>query len=60
MKNPQLMDKFELIEFCFKHGMLEKEIRERHYNSKLSVFASTKNYLQLNKISQSTLNSMLI
>jgi hypothetical protein len=54
------MDTFELIEFCFNHHILEREIREHHFNLKLATLASTKNYLQLNKITQNTLNTLLL
>lgn len=35
-------------------------MKEHHYSSNLSVLSSSKNYLQLSKISQGTLNKLLL
>lgn len=58
--HPNLLDSFELIEFCFNKNILEEEVKKHHFELKLSLLASTKNYLQLNKLSPKTLNTLLL
>lgn len=59
-EHPQLMNSFDLIEFCFSKHILEEEMKNHHFGLKLSLLATTKNYLQLNKLSQGTLNTLLL
>lgn len=54
------MDELELLEFCFKNNILKEEIKGYHFKKKLSTLSHSRNYLKLNKLSDATINSLLV
>lgn len=58
--HPDLMDELELLEFCYKNNLLKEEIKAYHYKKKLSTLSHSRNYLKLDKLSDTTVNSLLI
>lgn len=50
----------EMVEFCVRTGVLREYLLEHLFSTKLKVLESSKNYLQLGKLSDPTLNAVLL
>jgi hypothetical protein len=48
------------LEFCIQNDVLKEGFKNYHFDSKLKILESSKNYLQLNKLSQITLANLLL
>lgn len=59
-KNRELMENLEILEFCVKNELIVNEIKKVHIDHNLRALESNKNFLQLNKISKSTLIPLLL
>lgn len=49
-----------MIEFCLKNNLIKEYICEVHFSTKLKTLESSKNYLQLGKLSKEHLNYLLL
>lgn len=56
----ELMDSLELLELCFKNNVLVEEMKEHHFSMNLEMLSCSKNYLKLNKVTEGTLNPLLL
>jgi hypothetical protein len=54
------LNQVEMVEFCVRTGVLREEVMELHFAGRLKVLESSKNYLQLGKLSDGTLNRLLL
>jgi hypothetical protein len=49
-----------MLEFCLQNDILAQELKNYHFDTKLKILENCKNYLQLNKLSETTLASLLL
>lgn len=50
-KDNPLLNSIELLEFCINNNILVQEMKNFHFDTRLKILESSKNYLQLNKLS---------
>lgn len=49
-----------MLEFAFQNGILVKEFKTHHFCNDLRLLEDNRNYLQLNKITTDTMNTILV
>lgn len=54
------LNSIDMIEFCLKNNVLKEYICDVHYRSNLRTLETSKNYLQLSKLSKDHLNHLLL